>query len=111
MVKLIMGKTVLIQARLPEKLVRDLDKLVKNGYYKNRTDAIEDAIRLLLERRLKLGVIGRLVGLYLSGKIVRKKVDPLEIVIEDENVRGDIIKVFGTDEVDKIIGILRRKNI
>ncbi len=43
----------LTQVRLPEKLVQELDRFVKQGYYASKSDLIRDAIRrLLLERQI-----------------------------------------------------------
>jgi Arc/MetJ-type ribon-helix-helix transcriptional regulator len=43
----------LTQVRLPSKLVAELDRFVKQGYYASKSDLIRDAIRrLLLERQV-----------------------------------------------------------
>ena len=34
-----------VQIRLGDKLIKDIDKLVKNGLYSNRSDAIREAVR------------------------------------------------------------------
>jgi Arc/MetJ-type ribon-helix-helix transcriptional regulator len=42
----------LVTVKLPEKLVTDVDQLVRAGIYHNRSDAIRDAVRDLLKRQL-----------------------------------------------------------
>lgn len=43
----------LVQVRLPEKLVSELDLFVKRGYYSSKSDVIRDAIRrLVLEKQV-----------------------------------------------------------
>ena len=44
----------LIQIRLPEVIIKDINKIVKQGYYPTKSDLIRDAIRRLLQRRPKL---------------------------------------------------------
>ncbi len=100
-------RTVLVQARISEYLVEKLDKLVEEGWYKNRTEAIEDAIRHLITLWYKpLGDVGRLVLYRLRGRL--KDMDPLEIVF-DPSIREDIVKVFGTDNIDDIVRVVRRR--
>jgi Arc/MetJ-type ribon-helix-helix transcriptional regulator len=42
----------LVTVKLPEKLVTDVDQLVKAGIYHSRSDAIRAAVRDLLRREL-----------------------------------------------------------
>ncbi len=42
----------LVTVKLPEKLISDVDQLVKAGIYHNRSDAIRAAVRDLLRREL-----------------------------------------------------------
>ncbi|MCW4051073.1 MAG: ribbon-helix-helix domain-containing protein [Candidatus Bathyarchaeota archaeon] len=44
-----------ISVRLPDKILEDIDALVENGTYANRTDALRDAARLLL--RSQYGIL------------------------------------------------------
>ncbi len=99
-------RTVLVQARLPERLVREIDRLVEEGWYKSRTDALEDAVRRLLLRFRVADEIGRLTLYRLEGRLT--DVDPLDIVVEDD-VRSDLREVFGTDDVDQVMRIIRRR--
>ena len=40
-----------VPARMTKKLVQELDRLVEEGWYTRRSEAIRDAVRDLLERR------------------------------------------------------------
>jgi len=42
----------LVTVKLPEKLIDDVDQLVKAGIYHSRSDAIRAAVRDLLRREL-----------------------------------------------------------
>lgn len=42
----------LISLRFPEKLLAEIDDLVKQGHYASRTDALRDAARLLLRSQI-----------------------------------------------------------
>ena len=44
-----------ISLRMPEKILDNIDKLVKDGIYANRTEALRDAARLLI--RSQVGMI------------------------------------------------------
>ena len=44
----------LIQVRLPEAIIKDIDKIIEKGYYPTKSGLIRDAIRRLLQRRPKL---------------------------------------------------------
>ena len=42
----------LVTVKLPERLISDVDQLVKAGIYHSRSDAIRSAVRDLLRREL-----------------------------------------------------------
>lgn len=43
-------KMVLISFRLPNALLEELDRLVEQGVYKNRSEAVRTAVEIMLER-------------------------------------------------------------
>jgi len=102
----IMTSKVIIQVRLPAKLVKELDRLTEEGYYSNRTEAIADAVRHLLEKYGRGGKIARIVRMYLLG---RRPSSPGKIKIDAEGARQYLVKHFGTDELDLIIARVRRR--
>ncbi|HDD69430.1 MAG TPA: ribbon-helix-helix protein, CopG family [Candidatus Korarchaeota archaeon] len=101
-----MSSKVVIQVRLPAKLVRELDKLTEEGYYSNRTEAIADAIRHLLERYGRGGKTARVVRMYLLG---RRPSSPGKLEVDVESARQYLIEQFGTDELDVIVARMRRR--
>jgi len=54
-VRLVSSEVRHLHVRLPENLVRLLDELVAEGVFKDRTEAIREAVRLLLAKYGKLG--------------------------------------------------------
>lgn len=40
-----MKKTVLLQVRVPEKIVKELDRLIELGVFKSRSEAIAESLR------------------------------------------------------------------
>jgi Arc/MetJ-type ribon-helix-helix transcriptional regulator len=103
-----MGKKVVIQVRLPSGLVEKLDQLTELGLYRDRTEAITDSIRHLLDKYLREDPLSRMVNLYLMGKLPRNaSIDEVGVVEEAEEVRQVMISLFGTDDIDEIISRLR----
>ena len=43
-----MGNSEIVSFRIAKKMLEELDKLVKQGYFKNRSEAINQGIRLVL---------------------------------------------------------------
>jgi|GEM_PF-6088922 len=50
-----MAETVQVLTRYPKGLLKEIDKLVKQGLYSSRSDALRDAARILI--RMQRGVI------------------------------------------------------
>ena len=46
-----MGTSVKVTARIPPALAAEIDRLVKAGYYSNRSEVIKEALRDFLVRR------------------------------------------------------------
>jgi Arc/MetJ-type ribon-helix-helix transcriptional regulator len=44
----------LIQLRLPEAIIKDINRIVKRGYYSTKSELIRDSVRRLLQRRPRL---------------------------------------------------------
>jgi len=103
-----MTKRVVVQVRLPAVLVEQLDKLTEAGFYGNRTEAIADGIRHLLERYRGVGGLGRLIRLYLMGRVKKTmSMAEIETVENPEEVRKAMINLYGTDNIDEVLGIMR----
>jgi Arc/MetJ-type ribon-helix-helix transcriptional regulator len=48
-----MGNSEIVSFRIAKKILEELDRLVKQGYFKNRSEAINEGIRLILNERCK----------------------------------------------------------
>ncbi|MCD6514708.1 MAG: ribbon-helix-helix protein, CopG family [Candidatus Odinarchaeota archaeon] len=107
-----MVNTVLIQIRIPEKLLKRIEKLCEEGYYRNKGDAIVDAIRHLLERYERGSGLGKLTEMNIMGKLTKRKdIDLADIRVDfdEEKIMQNLIDYFGTDNIDEIMNIMRRR--
>ncbi|MCC6003111.1 MAG: hypothetical protein LM590_02085 [Thermofilum sp.] len=97
-------KGILLQVRVPEVVVKELDRLVAAGYFKSRSEAVAEGIRrLLLAYSGAAGGAGSLVRLYVEGALKRDlgPGDTFEINVEE--ARRRILKFFGTDSVNEVL--------
>jgi Arc/MetJ-type ribon-helix-helix transcriptional regulator len=102
------SKTILIQVRMPEKLVRIIDALQDKGIYTSRTEVIMDGVRRLVnayrtDDPLKLAVIRSLHGKKRTGSFrdIGSNFDP-------EEIASAITRAFQNDSIDQIIDGARR---
>jgi Arc/MetJ-type ribon-helix-helix transcriptional regulator len=102
------SKSMLIQVRMPPRLVEALDRMAQEGLYTSRSEAILDAVR-----RLALGFEEKdplrkaLVMKYL-GKPGKGSVDQLASCYEPEEVYEALQKKFPGMTIDDIISEVRR---
>ena len=47
-----------LNVRIPDELIEALDRAAKAGRYKNRSEAVKDAVRMFV-RRYEMGAIGK----------------------------------------------------
>jgi Arc/MetJ-type ribon-helix-helix transcriptional regulator len=73
------------QVRLPEGLMNEVDELVNQGLYTNRSEVIRDALRKLILKKQ----VGSITNQGNSVKEVRK-------------IRKKLSKGFGIDDIKKI---------
>ncbi|MCS7094709.1 MAG: ribbon-helix-helix domain-containing protein [Thaumarchaeota archaeon] len=66
-----MTDTVLLQVRVSASLLRRVDELCAEGLFKNRSDAVNDALRYLVLRYSRTSPEGKLTSLYLGGRLAR----------------------------------------
>lgn len=102
------AKTILIQVRMPEKLVRTIDALQEEGIYTSRTEVILDSVRRLVSAfqtndPIKQSVARSLHGNAGSGSFrdIAKEFDPEDIVLA-------LTKAYKTNSIDAIIDEVRR---
>jgi Arc/MetJ-type ribon-helix-helix transcriptional regulator len=76
------------QVRLPEGLIKEVDKLVDKGLYSNKSDVIRDAIRkLVLEKQV--GSIPNTGDSVKEIREIRKKLSKEKIDLEEINKLGE----------------------
>jgi len=103
-----MARKVIVQIRLPASLVEKLDALTQQGLYRDRTEAITDGVRHLIDKYLREDAVSRMVSLYLAGKLPRNtSIDDVGEVEDPEMVRQTIKNLFGTDDLDEILSRIR----
>ncbi|MCS7146014.1 MAG: ribbon-helix-helix domain-containing protein [Nitrososphaerota archaeon] len=84
-----MADTVLLQVRVSSTLVRRIDELCSEGLYRNRSEAISDAIRMLLAKYSRTSPEARATALYLSGRLSRTG-NPEELIFTPSTGRPHI---------------------
>jgi Arc/MetJ-type ribon-helix-helix transcriptional regulator len=63
----------MVQVRFPRKIAEFIDELVRQGFYKSRSEFIVDASRRLLGRKIQKSRITKFVEEYLKGKVYRSE--------------------------------------
>jgi Arc/MetJ-type ribon-helix-helix transcriptional regulator len=105
-----MRKTVLLQVRVPEAVVRELDRLVAAGYFKSRSEAVAEGIRrLLLAYSGAAGSVASLARLHAEG-VLERDLDPgTPFEVNVEEARRRILEFFGTDSIDEVVRRMRAR--
>lgn len=99
---------MLVQVRMPPRLVQALDRLSEEGIYSNRSEAILDGVRrLVLAFETKDPFREALVKSCL-GRTGTGSIEELHNLISPEDIMKSITETFGTDQVDRIIKEVRR---
>lgn len=76
------------QVRLPEGLVREVDKLVDKGFYTSKSDVIRDALRkLLLEKQI--GSVPNTGDSVQEIREIRKKLSKEKIDLDEINALAE----------------------
>jgi Arc/MetJ-type ribon-helix-helix transcriptional regulator len=81
--------TVLLQVRVNATLLRKVDELCAEGLFKNRSDAVNDALRYLVMRYSRTSPEGRATALYLGGRL-QKSGSPVELVFRAAKGRTEV---------------------
>ena len=101
---------MLLQVRVPETMVKELDKLVAAGYFKSRSEAVAEGIRrLLLAYSGAAGSIASLARLYTEGALERDLEPGTPFEIDVDEARRRILEFFGTDSVDEVVKKVRAR--
>jgi Arc/MetJ-type ribon-helix-helix transcriptional regulator len=79
----------MVQVRVPEEILRKIDKFIQEGVYRSRSEIILDATRRFLEKSTPSHPLELFIDKYLAEKIEPSK-DAIRIVDEIfEKVRRD----------------------
>jgi len=98
-----------IQIRMPGKLAEDIEKLVKKGLYKNRSEVIIDAVRHFLgsEKRSEIAsfIEKQLIGKSEKAGYSKEELDELWAKVRS----GDAWKKRFGESADEVMAALRLK--
>ncbi len=98
-----------IQIRMPEKLAKDIEGLVKKGLYKNRTEVVIDAVRHFLGSEKKSS-IALLIESQLIGKSERTGYSKKELnALWDKVRQGEAWKKRFGESPDEVMATLRAR--
>lgn len=98
-----------IQIRMPEKLAKDINELVKRGLYKNRTEVVIDAVRHFLGSEKKSD-IALLIEQQLIGKSGEPSYSKKEMDELWEKLRkGEEWKKRFGESTDEVMATLRAR--
>ena len=99
---------MLVQVRMPPRLVQALDQLSAEGLYTSRSEAILDGVRrLVLAFETKDPFRQALIRSYL-GKPAKGSIDELQDTLDREDIVRGVKKTFCTDRIEEIIAEVRR---
>jgi|GEM_PF-948672 len=103
-----MKESVLLQVRIPIRIIKKLDRLIEAGIFRSRSEAVAESLRrLLLEYSTLVDEESFIVERYLSGRL-EKDLSPSDIVeVNVEEAKENLAKFFGTTDVDVILRRIR----
>jgi Arc/MetJ-type ribon-helix-helix transcriptional regulator len=64
-----MTKARLVQLRVPEEIIRRIDRFVAEGLYRSRSEVIVDATRRFLEKSAPSTAIEQFIDSYMAGTL------------------------------------------
>ncbi|MEM1518393.1 MAG: ribbon-helix-helix domain-containing protein [Nitrososphaerota archaeon] len=91
-----MSDTVLLQVRISAALVRRIDELCSEGIFRNRSEAVTDAIRMLVQRYSRTSPEARATALYLGGRLSKTEA-PEELIFEGSRKNLNLEEELGED--------------
>ncbi len=99
-----------VQIRMPSVLLKSIDDLVKKGFYKNKSEAIIDAVRHFVGFGQAKSDIAIFIREEIHGRQIRRNYSKKELDAIWEKVRlgQDWKERFGTD-ADSVMRELRRR--
>ena len=99
---------MLVQVRMPPRLVQALDRLKEEGIYSNRSEAIVDSVRRLVLAFETKDPFREALAKSCLGRMGTGSIEELSALISTEDIAKSITETFSTDKVDRIINEVRR---
>lgn len=91
-----MTETVLLQVRISAALLKKIDELCNEGLFRNRSEAVTDAIRMLIQRYSRTSPEARATALYLGGRLSKTET-PEDIVFKTPQKNLDLDNELGDE--------------
>ncbi len=102
--------TNVVQVRMPSVILKNIEDLVKKGFYKNKSEVIIDAVRHFVDTKQKESDVAQFIREELQEKHVKRGYSAKEIDALWEKVRSakEWKKRFGTS-AESVMKELRRR--
>lgn len=102
--------TIAVQIRMPDVLLKNIEDLIKQGYYKNKSEAIIDAVRHFVGFGKTKSEIAIFIREELHGRKIKRDYSrkDLDAIWEKVRLEDEWKERFGAD-VDSVMKELRRK--
>jgi Arc/MetJ-type ribon-helix-helix transcriptional regulator len=92
-----MEDTVLLHMRVSAALIKKIDELCSEGLFKNLSEAVTDAIRMLIQRYSRTSLEARATALYLGGRLSETET-PEDLVFTSPQGGINLDEELGDDE-------------
>ena len=99
---------MLVQVRMPPRLVQALDHLSEEGIYTNRSEAILDGVRRLVLAFETKDPFREALAKSCLGRTGAGSIEEIRNLISPEDIAKSITETFGTDQIDRIMREVRR---
>ena len=99
---------MLVQVRMPPRLVQALDHLSEEGIYTNRSEAILDGVRRLVLAFETKDPFREALAKSCLGRTGTGSIEEIRNLISPEDIEKSIPEAFGTDQIDRIMREVRR---
>ena len=102
------SKSMLVQVRMPIRLVEALDRLSDEGIYMNRSEAILDGVRRIIIAFEKKDQFREALAKSYLGRKRTGTIEEINHLINPDDIVECIREAFGTDQIDHILQVVRR---
>lgn len=99
---------MIVQVRMPPRLVQLLDRMAEEGLYASRSEAILDSVRRLAIGYERSDPFRRVLIRSYLGRKGPGSVDDLAREFDPHEITSAIKKAFNTGSIDEIISEVRR---